>query len=48
MTDKEWLKIISFLLDALEQEHIGLKNNYIIILEEEFGVKIDEQLTTNY
>lgn len=48
MTDKEWLKIISFLLDALEQEHMGLKNNYIIILEEEFGVKIDEQLTTNY
>lgn len=31
-------KIINFLLNALEEEHLGLKDTYIKIIEEEFKI----------
>ncbi len=42
MSDKEWLEIVLFLLNELEEEHMGLKYRYIEIIKEKFGVEIGE------
>lgn len=42
MTDKKWLEIVLFLLNELEEEHMGLKNYYIEIIKEKFGVELNE------
>lgn len=42
MTDKKWLEIVLFLLNELEEEHMGLKYHYIEIIKEKFGVELNE------
>ena len=42
MTDKKWLEIVLFLLNELEEEHMGLKYRCIEEIKEKFGVEINE------
>ena len=37
-TDKDYKKIILFLLDALEDEHMGMKNFYIQEIRNEYNI----------
>ena len=38
--EETYKDIIYFLLNAIEDEHLGLYNDYINIIEEKFGVKL--------
>ena len=44
MEESVYIKIILFLLDALEEEHMGLRDEYWNYIKQLFGVDIYEQL----
>lgn len=44
MEEEIYKKIILFLLDALEDEHMGLKDQYLNYINQLFGADIYEQL----